>query len=132
MKTKLIIFMLIALSFSKCNVIDGEGPVVSQTIDIEHFTEIETLCPFDVYINYGAELSVVAEGQMNIIDRLKTSVKNNKWTIELKDAQYTNFTLNLYITLPYFTTITNSGSGQIFISDFRKDDIKLILAEAET
>jgi len=125
MKKTIIITIIIAIAFSSCRRIEGEGAIVVRQVDIETFNQIETECAFNVYVEYGTEFKVEAEGQQNIIDLLRTKVTDNKWYIELKDGTYTNYTLDVYITMPYITTITNSGSGHIFISEFSQDNIKL-------
>ncbi len=125
MRIIIIITSIIAIVFSSCRRIEGEGAIVVRQIDIETFNQIETACAFNVYIEYGTEFKVEAEGEQNIIDLLRTKVTDNKWYIELKNGTYTNYTLDLYITMPYITTITNSGSGHVFIANFSQDNIKL-------
>ena len=80
---------------------------------------------FDVYITQGNEQKVEAKGQANIIDALKTNVNNNTFTGDLKNGSYAEFDLTMYITIPDLESISNDGSGTIFLTSLTTEDLKL-------
>lgn len=116
---KLLLMTLIVtlLLLSSCEtflfVIEGEGPVVSRKLNIESFKGIDLKGSFNVHIEYGTKQKVVAKGQQNIINRLNRDVEDNVWNISLKKGNYTNFNLDIFITVPGIDKIILSGSGNI-------------------
>jgi len=123
---KLIVLALIVSVLTACDKTEGEGPVVTQTLDLPIFTGVELDGSFDVVITKGIEQSVIARGHQNIIDRLKTNVSNNSWKIELENGFYKNLELDVFITTPHLNNIKNTGSGGIRVdADFTDDDLKL-------
>lgn len=98
--------------------IEGVGPVVTRTLDLNEFTGIELEGTDLVYISYGPEQSVEVKGHENIIRRIKTNVLNKTWQIELEDGSYRNYELTYYITLPYLESVSNTGTGDIIVTDF--------------
>ena len=125
MKTRnmLIISLLAAALFNtSCEKdsfhINGEGSVVTRTLELDEFTGIDFLGTDNVFISYGTEQSVVVEGHANIIERIKTNVKNNIWDIELEEDSYKNYELTYYLTLPLLEKVYNTGTGDVMITDF--------------
>ena len=122
MKTRNIILtaMLLAMViFQACseeyNKITGEGQVVTQTLDIQDFSKIVMQGIDDVYIQYGSTQKVEVSGHSNIINRIKTSVSNETWAIELEQGNYGHYDLEYYLTLPLIETIDNRGTGDVII-----------------
>ena len=70
------------------NSIRGEGEIVTQTLDITDFDEVELAGSFDVVVSYDDGYEVIVEGQQNIIDRLETDKRNNKLKMNLKRGNY--------------------------------------------
>ena len=125
MKTRnmLIVSLLAAALFAtSCEKdsfdIQGQGPVVTQTLELDEFTGIDFLGTDKVFISYGTEQSVVVEGHANIIERIKTKVKNNIWDIELEEGGYKNYELTYYLTLPLLENVYNTGTGNVVITEF--------------
>ncbi|MEM8909300.1 MAG: DUF2807 domain-containing protein, partial [Bacteroidota bacterium] len=57
--------------------IKGEGPIVTETLDLSSFTGIGLGISADVLLTHGSEQSVKVEGQANIIENLKTKVSGD-------------------------------------------------------
>jgi len=135
MKTKKLTFvaMLIAsFLLTSCSDtfdhITGEGPIVTQTLQVDPFNAIEMLGIADVYISYGTEQSVRVEGQENIISRIKTKVVNGTWYIELENHNYGNYDLTYYLQVPKIDGIVSNGTGDVIISDsMQLEDITINL-----
>ncbi|MCR9287825.1 MAG: DUF2807 domain-containing protein [Bacteroidetes bacterium] len=98
--------------FGDCT--NGEGSVVTQTLNIEHFNGIELDISDNVHIRQGSEQFVEVTGHVNIIEKLKTDVNNNIWKIDLENGCYNNYELEIFITLPKVRGIKIDGSGDVF------------------
>lgn len=119
----LLVATLILSSCEKDNFpIYGSGPVVTKSLQLDDFTGINLVGVDDVFISYGSELSVLAEGHENIIDRIKTDVHNNTWDIELEEGNYRNYELTYYLVLPQLVKVSNTGTGNVVIEDFQKQE----------
>ena len=93
--------------------VKGEGPIVSEEINLRNFDAIELKISAHVYIRQGSEQKVVVEGQHNIIDELERNVDNGIWKIETDRCVRNHDDLRIYITLPDVTLLRISGSGDI-------------------
>lgn len=68
----------------------------------------------EVQLQQGSEQKIIAEGQQDIIDLLKTSVTNGVWKIGFERNCVYNFDgLTLFITLSDFRRIETTGEGDI-------------------
>lgn len=105
-----------ALILLSCDNVKGEGPIVTETIQVEDFQSFDLQGSFDVIVLPGITQSVSAEGHANIIDRLVRDVDGGNWEVKLKNGNYHNFELTITITTPGLEEIRLSGSGDIEIS----------------
>ncbi len=117
--TLLLISALITSCEKDLNRIEGEGIVSTKSIAVSGITGIELATACNVVISQGTTQEVKATGHLNIIDRLKTSVNENTWKIDLEKGTYTNYELTIYITLPNIENVNLSGAGDIIINDFK-------------
>lgn len=105
----------------------GQGPVVTQTLSLEDFTGINLTTAPNVTISQGAVQEVKAIGYANIIEKLKTNVVNNVWTITFQEGVgFTNFNLSIEITVPNINTLIASSSGSIVVEDFENQNELLL------
>lgn len=114
-----IVILLASVFFSSCTTkIKGEGPIVTQ--EFTHSTikslRAQTSCEF--VISYGEEQRIVIEGQQNIIDRVEQNVNNEFLEVNLKNGNYSDYHLKVFLTLPIIETVDLSGSGAIEIGGF--------------
>ncbi len=98
--------------------INGEGDIVTETIEISDFSAVSLIGADDIVISYGDTLEVTATGHANIIDRLKTNVNGNTWNVRLETGCHSNYELTVYITMPDVEEISILGSGDIYVNDF--------------
>ncbi len=96
----------------------GEGPIVTETLELDAFTGINMLGAEDVEISYGDVQEVTVSGQANIIARIKTKVYGDTWDMELERGRYRNYDLKYFITLPRINTIKNDGAARVVVNDF--------------
>jgi len=116
------ILVLSSLLFASCEnngiCISGEGTVVTKTVSISSFSEIDMTEAGTIIISQGAVQEVKVTGHPNIIDRLETKVVGNRWDIDLESGCYKDYDLTISITVPNLQNVVLSGSGSITINDF--------------
>lgn len=98
--------------------IEGSGPIVDQTVSPSDFDKIECSLYGNVEISQGDVQEVVFSGQQNIIDHIKTNVKNKEWKIDFEKGNYSYEELTIKIQVPNIKSIVLDGSGDIEIYDF--------------
>lgn len=125
MKKAILLSTLVFLFMVSCSDDDsytGEGPIITEELNVADFTGIEAIGSMEVIISEGVEQKVEVTGHANIIDRLETSVNNGIWKIKLKDGSYKNADLTFNIVIPKLNTAIIEGSGDILINDFSSDE----------
>ncbi|MFK8104597.1 MAG: head GIN domain-containing protein [Saprospiraceae bacterium] len=111
------------------NGITGEGPLVEREITMSNFSSVGLSISADVILEHGASQKIVIKGQKNIIENIKTNVKNDAWEIDFKKnaAEFKNVTI--YITLPELKNVAVSGSGSLTgKSLFRANKMKVAIS----
>ncbi|MFC2089542.1 GIN domain-containing protein [Bacteroidota bacterium] len=117
----IIISMAVLSSCDYGYYIVGEGPIVTETLELDEFSGINMLGAEDVEISYGETQEVEVRGHANIIARIKTSVYGEIWDMELERGNYRNYDLKYYITLPRINTIKNSGAARVVMYEFENE-----------
>lgn len=97
---------------------NGDGPIVEKELSLPSIDGIDLAGSFDVVLVQGNEQRITAIGHQNIIDELRTSVKDGIWKIDLKNGCFNNFSLRIEITLPEISKLGLSGSGNLVTSGF--------------
>ncbi len=119
MKTILSIIVLsISLTIlSSCSKIVGHGSQTTETRNVPSFTSIESEFMGDVILVQDATQSVKVEAQANLIDKIYTTVTNNKLTIKLKPGIIFSPTnkITVYIATPTIQEINLKGSGNLTV-----------------
>ncbi len=111
------------------NGIKGEGPIVEKEITMSSFNSVGLSINADVILAHGASQKIVIKGQKNIIENIKTNIKNDAWEIDFKKnaANFKNVTI--YITLPKLKNVAVSGSGNITSKSlFQADKMKVAIS----
>lgn len=113
--------------------VNGDGPTVSEEINLRNFDGIDLRISADVYIRQGAEQKVVIEGQRNVIDEIERDVDNGIWEIETDRCIRDYDNLRIYITVPDVTLLRISGSGDIVSENtLLVDDIEMTISGSGT
>jgi hypothetical protein len=105
----------------------GSGKVITETRQVEGFTQIEATCSADVTIELGGPLAVSIEGEDNILPLLETRVSSGIFTIATKpDSDFrTTKPLSVHIRVPVLTAIRETGSGDVTVSEWVSDNVEL-------
>jgi len=97
------------------NRLKGEGPTVSESRSVAAFSGLDLNIDADVYLTQGTEQSVRVEGQRNMLDILRTDVRDGRLSIKFdyRGNLESHDAIRVYITLPTLTSVSVSGSGQV-------------------
>src|SRR5215203_686512 len=113
------LFSAIALIFASCEKITGEGPVVTETRALTDFNGIDLRMFGEVYFTKSDAYKLEVSAQKNILDKLETSVSNNKLVIKFRN----NLNIRSYdevkimVSGPDLTNLRVSGSGDIITTN---------------
>ncbi|MBI1223673.1 MAG: hypothetical protein GC192_00425 [Bacteroidetes bacterium] len=100
-------------NWSSGNSVTGEGPQVTQTLDIAKFNGLSLGIAADVMIRQGSTQSVKIEAQQNIIDILKKEVKDGVWKIGFEKNVRNTKNIKIWVTVSDLRQLSVSGSGSI-------------------
>jgi hypothetical protein len=106
--------------------VDGSGPIVEQTLNIEEFESIRLDISADVYLEQGPEQIVKVSGQQNIINKLERDVRNDTWEIEFDGCVFNYEGVVITITTPDLESISINSSGDVYgLGVFSLDDLDI-------
>jgi hypothetical protein len=111
----LLVFAAVFLLLNSC--IKGKGDIVEQLLTVsENFTGVKAMDKFNVVVFLGQSKTVIAKGNQNIINRLKTNVNNDGiLELELEPGNYLDFDLTVYISIPTATYFGTTSEGDLTI-----------------
>jgi hypothetical protein len=95
--------------------VSGEGDVIKESRDIKDFNGVISSIGADVYLKQASSFKVTLEGQKNILDLLKTEVKNGALKISFEKGYSMRYRepLKIYVEAPSFVLLGMSGSGKV-------------------
>jgi hypothetical protein len=102
-----------------CDCFDSAGKDASQVREVLFFNQIVVKDNINVYITTGNPEQVTIEGGGNLLQNIGTTVSNGVLTLKNNNIcnwlrSYKKSGINVYITMPQLTTITNSGYGTVY------------------
>lgn len=116
---KLTTFLLLLVTTTSCFMdgltgIKGNGEVVSEDRTISsNFNEIKVQQGIQVYITQGNSTELKVEADENIIDILRTEVKNNKLNIYFDKNVYKASSRKVYLTTSDISKIETSSGASV-------------------
>lgn len=119
MKTRfsLLLLSLTALSllWTACDNlgINGTGSVVSQHRYLRDFSSIKVTTSGNVHIRQDTAFGVTVASNQNILDVLKTEVKNGELVISFEEDVRKYSSLDIYVSLPEIKQVSATGSAMI-------------------
>ncbi len=99
---------------TSCDCINGTGPVVKTSRDVEVFKNIVLEMNADVFLTLDSVIKVVVEAQGNLQDHITTRSNGRSLYIDFKEFCYkTSEPVRIYISLPELSGIEVDGSGSV-------------------
>lgn len=93
--------------------INGQGAVTKKTVSLSEIHSIGLGIAANIYLTQSNSQKIVIEGQQNIIDNIKTDVKNGTWNIDFEKRANNYKDLNIYISLKTIRSLAIGGAGNI-------------------
>lgn len=127
-KRTLYQLILLALILSAC-VEQGSGNLVSEPRGITEFNEVTLEGIGEVIIIQGNQETVHVEAEDNVLNRVKTELRDNTLVIHFLDASSQppgvepTLPIKYYLTMKEITRLYNSGVGSITASNIEADQI---------
>ncbi len=117
--TKIIITVITALFFSSChldyNTIKGSGTITTENRTIsEKFTGIDVSSAIEVTVEQGDTTEVIVEADDNLLNTIKTEVKNGKLVISNESyVSIRNGVRKVSVTMPIIDNLEASSASSI-------------------
>jgi hypothetical protein len=115
----ILLIIFISLIFNSCERWDtfgikGQGPVVSETIELSEVSGIILEIPATVYLTQGEEQSISIDAQQNILDNIEAYNKSGALKLKFNRNVANCKPVKVYLTINSLDKIDVSGSGDIF------------------
>lgn len=94
----------------------GSGQAIERSFNLHGFDTVSLAGPHDVVVTAGREHSVRAEGDADILDRLKIEVEGRRLAIGMERGNWTfrnGAKAIIYVTMPVVRGAAIAGSGDI-------------------
>lgn len=105
--------------------VKGSGEIIKEERDVDSFNKIELETMGDIYIKQGEENALRVETDDNVIDLVKTEVKNDKLVI-YSEKNICPEKLRFDLIVRDLNSIIVTGSGNIkTINDFTAEDFEI-------
>lgn len=125
----LLVFIGSTLSGQSWRGIVGDGQKVKQTLAVDDFNKLTLSIAGDLYIRQGNSQSVEVEAQQNIIDNIKTEVKDDRWKVRFDKNVRKHSGVTIWVTVKDLSAIGVSGSGSITGENtFTADDLNVSIS----
>jgi hypothetical protein len=111
-----LILGLVTLSSSACMFmkgVDGNGNVKKETRDVSSFDAIKIGGAFDIFLSQGNSEGLVIEADENLLDLIKSEVRNGTLVIDTKKNIRDSKELNLYISFKDLKKMNLSGAVEL-------------------
>ena len=111
----LLLIGVLALFFTSCKKINGEGPVITENRDVTGYSGIDLRISGRVRFTIDSVYKVEIHAQRNILDKVETYLLDNRLVIKFKN----NFNLRAHepievvVSGPTLNAIRVSGSGNV-------------------
>ncbi|MEP7262926.1 MAG: head GIN domain-containing protein [Bacteroidota bacterium] len=120
----LLVFVIL---FSACKrPIKGEGPVTSQAISANDFTEITLSIPAKVNVVASDSFICIIKAQKNIIDAIKIKTDGDNLEITSDNNLKTDQEIEIFVSLPEIKLAEVNGSGTMtFVNPAKGNKLRL-------
>jgi hypothetical protein len=111
-------FLVIGVFIQSCHKINGEGPVVTETLSLRDFSGLTSGIDADVYYTQDSFYSVEIQAQQNILNIIETPVVNGELNLQFQKYKnvWQHSPITVYIRAPYLNIIGINGSGNIRVA----------------
>lgn len=108
----------------------GSGNVVSRSIDVRDFSEVDVYGAIRVEITRGGTYSVSLAADDNVIDLVEVSRSGQTLRMGMKPGSYSNLSVRVAVTMPDIKSIRLSDASTATMSGFRPRQLTMGLSGA--
>lgn len=122
------IFVLAAIGLIGCTVsVRGSGDVVEEGREVSNFDRVSLDGVGEVILTQGDRYSLVIEAEDNLMEYIKTSVRGDELTINIKSRRpiLPSRPIKFYVTTPNLEAVSVDGAGTVTIDELKTDSLKL-------
>lgn len=114
----MLMAMIVSISLTSCEKINGEGPAVSELRSHAGFTRIAVSLPGAINYRIDPTYRVELIAQRNVLDILETTISGNELIIKVKNGKRLKGHENIIVNVnaPVATFVDISGSGDVHVS----------------
>ncbi|WP_411895667.1 head GIN domain-containing protein [Winogradskyella sp. A2] len=119
------------LSCAQWKKVKGNGEITTISRSTSSYDGIKAAGPMDFILVPGSEGEISIKGDSNLMDYIKTEVKDNKLIVKVKDGINLKPTKTVIITIPYkdISQVSLAGSGDVMNEGtINAEDFKVALA----
>jgi hypothetical protein len=112
------------LSCAQWKKVKGNGDITTVSRSTSSYDGIKAAGPMDFILVPGSEGEISIKGDANLMEYIKTEVKDNKLVVKVKNGINLRPTKNIIITIPYkdISHVSLSGSGDVYNEGIIKAD----------
>ncbi len=127
--TRLLSFIFVLLFAGSLHAqIRGNGIIEEQIRNLSGFNAITSVGSVDVFVKQGNTFSVVVRADGNLLNYIKTEVKNNTLLISVTKNIWRAKTLEVHITMKTLQKVALTGSGDFYCkSPFSVQNLQFML-----
>ncbi len=119
LRTQLALLAIASFAFSITSCTDGvfgirgDGPIVSQTLELEDLKGVDMNISGNVHLTQSENQEIIIEAQQNIIDNLETNVHNGIVDFDFDRNVKKHDGVDIYMSIHTLSHLSLSGSGDI-------------------
>jgi hypothetical protein len=110
--------------------IDGSGDLVTRTLDLDGFSEIDVGGCYDVTVSFGREQKVELTADDNLIEYLEIEVRGRTLELDFERDLDPSESPRLEIVVPRLEAVSVHGAGSLEIEDIAGDSFEFDLSGA--
>lgn len=111
----------------------GSGNVIEQPREVSNFDSVRFGAFGEVTIRQGEQESLVITGDDNLLEHIRTEVRNGTLVIDIPSANFgfnTSRPIQFDLTVKSLKELVHSGAGEVQVLSLRGDDLELQLTGA--
>jgi|GEM_PF-689284 len=116
------LFLFLMAGTNSCNIdcIQGSNQVTTREFELGHVHAVELASSFDIVIVQSEtdRQRIWAKGSENMMDHLDLEVSGGFLQAKLRPGCFFNYSLVLFVEVPYLSRVSVSGSGDIAVGGF--------------
>ena len=131
------VILLLLLSATGCIddfIIRGNGISTSEARLVSDFSGVISEGDFEVHITPGDAYEVIINAESNLLPYIETSVRNHNLRVYTRGLNQlrSKLPIEVFITMPTLTNLTQSGSGWISTGHFVGQDFRFVISGSGT